>query len=65
MATVARHLASIIVPNFNGSHHLAPLLDHLAAQSLRDFEVVFVDNGSGDGSLTHVENLARKHAIPQ
>jgi GT2 family glycosyltransferase len=64
MATVERHAASIIVPNYNGDHHLPALFDHLAAQTLRDFEVVFVDNGSGDGSLPHAEQLARRHGLP-
>jgi GT2 family glycosyltransferase len=64
MTRVERHAASIIIPNFNGNHHLTALFEHLAAQTLRDFEVVFVDNGSGDGSLTNVEQLAQKHDIP-
>lgn len=64
MNSVERHTASIIVPNYNGSHHLSALFDHLALQTLRDFEVVFVDNGSGDGSLSNAEQLARRYAIP-
>jgi GT2 family glycosyltransferase len=64
MPASRRHTASIIVPNYNGGHHLTALFDHLAAQTLRDFEVVFVDNGSGDGSLAHAEQLALRHDIP-
>jgi GT2 family glycosyltransferase len=64
MAKVVRYAASIIVPNYNGSYHLSALLDHLAAQSLRDFELVFVDNGSRDGSLSNVEQLTQRHSIP-
>ncbi|MCC6457396.1 MAG: glycosyltransferase family 2 protein [Caldilineaceae bacterium] len=64
MGTVKRHAASIIIPNYNGNHHLTALFDHLAAQTLRDFEVVFVDNGSGDGSLSNAEQLARRHGLP-
>src|SRR3954454_15722753 len=64
MATVERHIASIIIPNYNGSHHLGALFEQLAGQTLRDFEVVFVDNGSGDGSLTTAEQLAKRHSIP-
>lgn len=64
MPAVGRHTASIIVPNYNGSHHLPALFDHLATQTLRDFELVFVDNGSGDGSLVNAEQLARRYGIP-
>src|SRR5688572_24415870 len=64
MARVERHAASIIIPNFNGNRHLTALFEHLAAQTLRDFEVDFVDNGSGDGSLTNVEQLAQRYDIP-
>ena len=48
--------ASIIIPNWNGAHHLTTCLDSLRRQSYPDFEVIVVDNGSTDGSL---ELLAR------
>jgi len=41
---------SAIVLNWNGRQFLPECLDSLAAQTLRDFEVVLVDNGSADGS---------------
>ena len=42
---------SVIIPNWNGRHHLEPCLQALRAQTFRDFEVVVVDNGSQDGSV--------------
>ena len=42
---------SIIIVNWNGRAHLPECLDSLAAQTLQDFEVVLVDNGSADGSV--------------
>jgi GT2 family glycosyltransferase len=45
---------SVIIVNWNGRHHLAECLDSLAAQSFRDFEVILVDNGSTDGSVSFV-----------
>jgi GT2 family glycosyltransferase len=42
--------ASVIIPNWNGAHHLPVCLDALRAQSHPDIEVVLVDNGSTDGS---------------
>jgi GT2 family glycosyltransferase len=43
-------LASIIIPNWNGAHHLPVCLDSLRAQTYPRFEVILVDNGSSDGS---------------
>jgi GT2 family glycosyltransferase len=47
---------SVIVVNYNGLHHLQECLDSLRAQTFRDFEVIFVDNGSSDGSVEFVTN---------
>jgi GT2 family glycosyltransferase len=47
-------LVSIIIVNWNGLAHLPDCLDSLAAQTFRDFEVVLVDNGSKDGSVSFV-----------
>ena len=43
-------LASIVIPNWNGAHHLRVCLDALRAQSYPEIEVILVDNGSTDGS---------------
>jgi len=45
---------SIIIVNWNGRAHLPVCLDSLAAQTFRDFEIVLVDNGSADDSVTFV-----------
>jgi len=42
---------SIIIPNWNGAHHLPDCLDSLRQQVFRDFDVIVVDNGSQDDSL--------------
>jgi GT2 family glycosyltransferase len=42
---------SVIVLNFNGEKIIAKCLDHLLAQSYRDFEIVVVDNASADNSV--------------
>ncbi len=41
---------SIIIPNWNGAHHLPVCLDALRAQTYPHIEVILVDNGSTDGS---------------
>lgn len=41
---------SIIILNFNGRQFLKDCLDSVLNQSFKDFEIIFVDNGSSDGS---------------
>ena len=48
---------SIIVPNYNGCQYLGRCLSSLHAQSLKDFEIIVVDNGSSDDSVAFI----RKH----
>ncbi|MBN1660806.1 MAG: glycosyltransferase family 2 protein [Anaerolineae bacterium] len=43
-------LASIVIPTYNGAHHLPVCLDALRAQVYPDVEVLLVDNGSTDGT---------------
>jgi GT2 family glycosyltransferase len=45
---------SVIVVNYNGLRFLPDCLGSLEAQRYRNFEVVFVDNGSTDGSVEYV-----------
>lgn len=47
--------ASVIIVNWNGLQHLAECLVSLAAQTFTDFETIFVDNGSSDGSIAFVQ----------
>jgi GT2 family glycosyltransferase len=53
---VASPLGSIILAVWNSAEYLPRCLEHLAAQTFKDFEVVLVDNGSTDGSLDGVED---------
>jgi GT2 family glycosyltransferase len=45
---------SVIVVNFNGMPYLETCLSSILNQNYRDFEVILVDNCSGDGSLDYV-----------
>ena len=42
---------SVVIPNWNGKHHLAICLDSLRRQTLQPEEVVVVDDASTDGSV--------------
>ena len=45
---------SVVIPNFNGIAFLDSVLGSLEGQTARNFEVIFVDNGSTDGSCSFV-----------
>ena len=47
---------SVIIPNYNGKHFLKPCLEALKNQSMTDFEIVVVDNGSSDGSVEMIKD---------
>ena len=44
-------LTSIIIPNWNGAHHLPTCLESLRCQTYPHVEVIVADNGSTDESL--------------
>ena len=47
--------ASVIIVNWNGRHHLELCLPALAQQTYTPFEIILVDNGSTDDSITYVQ----------
>ena len=52
------NLTSVVIPNWNGAHHLPTCLDSLRRQTHPHVEIIVADNGSTDGSL---ELLARNY----
>ena len=42
---------SVIVPNYNYAHFLDETLSSVMAQTLQDWELVVIDDGSSDDSL--------------
>ncbi|HLX60210.1 MAG TPA: glycosyltransferase family 2 protein [Planctomycetota bacterium] len=48
---------SVILVNFNGERLLGDCFNSLKAQTYRDFDTVFVDNGSSDNSLKVAREL--------
>ena len=51
---------SIIIPVYNAEKTLAASLDSLRAQTFRDFEAVFVDDGSTDASPALLDAFCRE-----
>jgi glycosyltransferase involved in cell wall biosynthesis len=51
-------LVSVIVPAYNAAPYLGGALDSLRAQTVRDLEIIVIDDGSSDGTAA----IARRHA---
>lgn len=51
---------SVIIPVFNTSEYLKKNIDSIINQTLSDFEVIYVDDGSSDNSLGILEIYAAK-----
>ncbi len=58
--SMKKPVVSIIVPVFNTAEFLPRCLDSLLAQTLRDIEIVCVDDGSTDGSAEILRDYAAK-----
>ncbi len=46
--------AAVIIPNLNGRDFLEPCLRSLRSQTVQDFTVVVIDNGSTDDSVSYI-----------
>lgn len=46
---------SIVIPNYNGIKYVETCLDALKKQTMKDVEILVIDNGSTDGSLELVQ----------
>ncbi len=55
------HKVSVILLNYNGEK-LAPLWESLFNIDYDNYEIIFVDNGSIDGSLNHFRKLQAKYS---
>ena len=56
--------ASVIVTTYNRPDALAAVLQGLAAQTERDFEVLVADDGSGPETAQVVQEQARAFPVP-
>ena len=53
-------LVSVIIPMYNSAKFIPQTLESLLNQTLKNFEVVVVDDCSTDNSVEVVENFATK-----
>ncbi|MDE6698835.1 MAG: glycosyltransferase, partial [Lachnospiraceae bacterium] len=53
---------SIIVPVYNSEKYLEKCLESLAGQTLKELEVVLVNDGSTDSSLEIMESFSKKYS---
>lgn len=51
-------MVSIIIPVYNGEQYLKQLWESLMKQTYKDFEVIFVNDGSSDNSFNILNNIA-------
>ena len=49
---------SVVVPVHNTEQYLRQCLDSLVSQTLREIEIICVDDGSSDGSLAILQDYA-------
>ena len=54
-------LVSVIVPVYNTEKYLRKCLDSLINQTLRDIEIILIDDGSTDGSCKIIEEFEQKY----
>ena len=54
-------LVSVIVPLYNAAPYIGEALESIVASDYRPLEVVVVDDGSTDESLSVAQNLAKQH----
>ncbi|MCX6762558.1 MAG: glycosyltransferase family 2 protein [Candidatus Moranbacteria bacterium] len=58
------HNTAVIIANWNGKKYLKNCFDSLASQTHQNFKIIFVDNGSSDGSADFVrENFPKTQII--
>lgn len=54
---------SVIIPVYNGEQHIVKCYESLCKQSLKNWEAVFIDDGSNDNSASILDRLTSDHRV--
>ena len=57
-------LLSVVIPVYNGERFIGTMIDVFRAQKTQNFELIFVDDGSTDSSLSLLRSYARSESFP-
>ncbi|NJX15155.1 glycosyltransferase family 2 protein [Tamlana crocina] len=58
---MSKPLISIIIPVFNSQEHLEKCLSSILNQTFKDFEIIIINDGSTDNSLSICESFEKNH----
>ena len=53
-------MVSVVIPVYNGARFVPDIVDCLDRQTMKDFEAVFVNDGSSDGTKSVLDSLAQE-----
>ncbi|MBC2242877.1 glycosyltransferase [Listeria booriae] len=60
-AAIAEPKVSVVIPVYNVIRYIDETIDSLLNQTLKEIEIVLVDDGSSDGSLERIIEIANAH----
>ena len=58
-----RPLVSVVIPVFNGASYVAKAVESIGSQTFKDWEIIVIDDGSTDGTLDILNELAQTREI--
>ena len=56
-------LISVVIPVYNAEKHISQTIDSLFSQTNKDFEIIFVDDGSCDNSVALIEKKMKNFSV--